>query len=517
MAQDDSVAPAVNETSATEDLRLAKADDTAKPAKTPSIMGILWVAFLCSFVDFLGMSISIPILPYYTLELAWDESTTICPSCPQDASTTDFAVEGRCGEIEGCGTAIDVGLCASAFYGGQIIGNLVMSRLSDRVGRKIIVMISLSCSALGFLWCGLAPNLYHLYLARTFSGIAGGTLPVVQAMVLDVTGDPRERPKYFGIAGACLGMAFFIGPGVGAVIATVFTKQAALFAPAIIGFVVIIVGIFRIHETRPGGGVCGAQSTAAAAVYDQGAAAFAAEMAAITGGAPPPAAAANPKLPRTVYACAGAMMLAGFIFTAMTSMTALTWPISYNVGPTALGMFLTAYGAIGIFNNVVMIKWIIGKIGAEKLALAVSLLLGVGITTYTFIDLLKPGDMVLFVFYLIFFELFIGCPFDMHMPTLITIAGNAVGPENRGKATGLVAAAMSCGFALCPLAAGPLFTSDILRIEHKYGSFSHLMWVICGCLSLVEFAVLISVVGCGNTDGSSGSKRLSARTIAAGA
>jgi len=480
-----------------------KAKDGVDAADVPSIFSVLWVALLCVFVDFLGLAISIPLLPYYTLELPWDASTQ-CPSCPQDASVTDFSIEGRCGEVEGCGTALDVGLCMSAFYGGQIVGNLFMSWLSDRVGRKVIIMISLAGSALGYLGCGLAPNLYWLYTARTFTGIAGGTLPVVQAMILDVTGDPRERPKYFGIAGACLGLAFMVGPGLGAGFAVLINKQAGLMSPAIIALSVIIVGFFRIHETRPTGGMCGPRSAAAAAVHDDGAAKFGAFLASLPAGpsSGPPAAkgSSDKSLPKTVYACAMAMALASFSFTSMTSMTALSWPIAYNLGPGELGIFLTVVGALGIINNVVVIKFLAAKIGSERVVLIASLVLGFGISSYTFIDLADPGNTLIFIPYLFFFFLCICVPWDMHMPNLITIAGNAVPPHLRGRTTGLVASGMSFGFALCPLAAGPLFGSDVLRLEHEYGSFSHIIWIICGVVSVVEFILLAVVVGCGRKE-----------------
>lgn len=469
--------------------------DASVSNKPPSVFGILGVAFLCVFVDFLGLSISIPILPFYILELPWDEKTT-CPSfCPQDAATTNFAVEGRCGEVDGCGTAMDVGFCASAFYGGQILGNLMMSWLTDRIGRKPIVMASLVGSALGYLWCGLAPNLYHMYLGRLFTGMAGGTLPVVQAMILDVTGDPRERPKYFGIAGSMLGMAFMVGPGLGAGLAAGLGKQWGLCCPAIIATAVILVGIFKIHETRPKGGLCGPRSPAAATFYDASAADFDAFMKSLPQQGPPPNFKAG--LPRIVYACAAAMALGAFSFTAMTSMTALTWPLAYNRGANELGVFLTFVGAIGIFNNVVVIRKVIAKIGPEKTILIAASVLGVGISCYTFIDLLAPGNEWLFIPYLLFFTFCICVPWDFHMSTLITIAGNHVPPHLRGKTTGLVAAGMSTGFALCPLVSGVLFRSDILRVDHEYGSFSHSMWLICGVLNIVEFCVLAQFAGFG--------------------
>ena len=134
--------------------------------------------------------------------------------------------------------------------------------------------------------------------------------------------------------------------------------------------------------------------------------------------------------------------------------------------------------------------------------LIVSILLGLGISLYTFIDLLDPGNGNLFWLYAVFFLCFISVPYSYHMPVLVNIAGESVPPQLRGKATGLVAASMSLGFAVCPIVSGPLFRSEALRLEHAYGSFSHIMWVICGFVNLIEFVVLWRWVGCGRDQGS---------------
>lgn len=507
------------------------------PTKPPSAVALLWPALLCLFIDYLGVAIAIPVLPYFVLEIPWDTST-VCPQCPQDAFTTNFTATSRCGEVTGCGRPMDVGFALTAFYAGQIIGNLVMSALSDRVGRKPIIMASLLGSSLGYTWCGLAPTLTHLYLGRVFSGIAGGTMPVVQAMVLDTIGDPRERPKYFGIAGAMLGVAFAVGPALGAVVTALIGKRAALFAPAILASIACAVGSMNIRETRVGGGICGARDAKVDRLYAQGAATFGSAMQAAQGGGAPSSGGgasgagnlpAPTALPRAVFACAASMTLAAFSFTGMTSVTALTWPPAFNFGAEELGVFLAIGGLISAVVNIVFVKRTVARFGAEKTVLVCAVVLGVGVALYTFIDLLAPGSSacaskklsrlaaallpllcshelhrvgvstagVLFL-YFPYFVLVIWVPWTFHMPCLVSIAGERAPATMRGKATGLVAAGMSLGFALCPLAAGPVFESNVLRIEHAYGSFSHLMFVICGLVNFpVEFGVLLRFVGLG--------------------
>ena len=77
-----------------------------------------------------------------------------------------------------------------------------MGRVSDKIGRKPIIMLSLLMSAVGYLLCGISQTLGEIYVYRLFSGLAGGTMPVAISMILDTVQDPAERPKFFGLAGA---------------------------------------------------------------------------------------------------------------------------------------------------------------------------------------------------------------------------------------------------------------------------------------------------------------------------
>ena len=506
----------------------SESNEKKKEDGQPNIFKLLWPAYMCAFVDFLGAGIAIPILPYYMLELPWEDGTA-CPTCPQAPNVNITLSVGRCGEVKGCGTSIEVGLSIFFFGFGQVIGNILMSRLSDKVGRKAIIMTSLMGSALGYVWCGVATTITSLLMARLISGICGGTLPVVQAMVLDVVGDPRERAKYFGIASAMLGLGFMVGPGLGALVTFISgNKRVAFFSPVVVASICCIIGFFKIAETRPNGGICGPRKKNVDEIYEKGHQQFLAFImkgkkkggfgSGASGGgggagkkAPPSSSDGKPptvgefkksgppgggpkkkaegKLPAIVLACALAQLLAAFSFTCMTSMTGLVWMILFNFGPTELGIFLTGVGVISIVMNVCGVKRFIKMIGAPRTIAVACILQSIGIVGYTFIT---P-----FWIHAIFFVCTISVGFSLSLPTLLQIATPAVPPNLRGKATGIIAGSMSIGFTLCPLISGPLFQSDILRLTHDYGSFSHVMWLIGGCIGLIELAVLFKFVGCG--------------------
>ena len=473
--------------------------DTEEPPISPFV--VLWPAYLCAFVDFLGAGIAIPILPYFVLELGW-ETDAVCPTCPQDPSLLNATSTFVCGEVFGCGTSVEVGLSISFFAFGQVIGNMLMSRLSDKVGRKIIIMISLAASALGYVWCGLALTLPSLLAARACSGIAGGTLPVVQAIVLDTVGDPRERPKFFGLASACLGLGFMVGPALGALVNFLAgSKRAAFFSPAVVATIALTVAFFKIKETKPGGGVFGPRDPVVDAVYDQGKALFVKDMKEIarkrarsvsvesvdSAKSFDNGAVKVPVLPTIVFACAACAVAGAFIFTCMTSMTALVWLALFNFGPTELGIFLTAIGFHSIFMNVVGVKFMINKIGGPATLVFAAIFLDIGIAGFTFIDV--------FWLHAIYFVLFINVGWSLTLPTLFDIAGANVPPELRGKATGIIAGSMSLGFATCPLISGALFKVDILSVVHEYGTFSHLNFVMVGVgVGFIQMCIIVKYI-----------------------
>lgn len=444
--------------------------DTQKP--TRSVMSFLWPAYLCLFIDSLGLGVAIPILPYLALEMSWTDDG-VCPSvCPAPIVAGEV---DQCGLIEGCGTSIDVGALIGIFALGMMIGNAIMGRVSDRVGRKPVVMFSLFASSLGYVACGLAPTLGFLFAGRIFSGLAGGTLPVVQAMIMDIV-EPRERPKYFGFAGAMLGLSFMVGPGLGAGVAALLNKRMALLSPAVIAVVVLALSAFVMVETKKEGGCCGPRHPDLDALHPSHPSQQHAHG---------PAAEKGGKQDMSVvYVCALCMFLAAFTFSCMTSMLALVWMANFNFGSTELGLFLMGAGVLGLIYNIWLVKFLVSRVGAPRSLLVGSALLAVGMGAFTFID---SSPILHMLFFLATIK-----TYDFQMPFLITIVGSAVAPHMRGKATGIVASAMSLGLGLCPFLAGPLFASDVLRLQHPFGSYSHLIFLIGGGFGLLEFLVLFA-------------------------
>ncbi|GAB4488199.1 MAG: tetracycline resistance MFS efflux pump [Anaerolineales bacterium] len=142
----------------------------------------LFSVFLIVFIDLLGFSLILPLLPYYA----------------ETFGASDFVT----------------GLLVASYAAMQLIGAPLLGRLSDRYGRRPILLVSIFGTFLGFLLLGFANALWMLFASRILDGFTGGNLSVAQAYIADVT-DEKNRSKGLGLVGAAFGLGFIIGPVTG--------------------------------------------------------------------------------------------------------------------------------------------------------------------------------------------------------------------------------------------------------------------------------------------------------------
>ncbi len=102
---------------------------------------------------------------------------------------------------------------AAQFIFGPLLGNL-----SDRFGRRPLLLLAILGLALDYLLQALAPNLLWLYVGRAISGVCGASWIIANAYIADITA-PEERAKYFGLLGAAFGLGFVLGPAIGGILA----------------------------------------------------------------------------------------------------------------------------------------------------------------------------------------------------------------------------------------------------------------------------------------------------------
>jgi len=144
--------------------------------------GSLGTLFLTIFLDLLGFGLVIPFLPGIARRLG----------------ASDFVAT----------------LPGAVFSVAQFVFIPIWGRLSDRVGRRPVLLWSIAASAMGMAVLGLAPDLTWLFIARIWSGIATGNIAVAQAYIADVT-TPEKRARGMAIIGIAFGLGFIFGPFIG--------------------------------------------------------------------------------------------------------------------------------------------------------------------------------------------------------------------------------------------------------------------------------------------------------------
>jgi multidrug resistance protein len=141
------------------------------------------------------------------------------------------------------------GLLVASFSIAQLVFSPITGRLSDRVGRKPVIIMSLVGTAVGSLLTGLAGSLWLLFLARIIDGASGASVSVAQAAVTDVA-PPEDRARLLGLLGAAFGAGFALGPAIGGIAALVSHRLPFFIAAAIAG-VNALVAVKRLPETHP--------------------------------------------------------------------------------------------------------------------------------------------------------------------------------------------------------------------------------------------------------------------------
>lgn len=140
----------------------------------------------------------------------------------------------------------------AVFSAAQLLFSPIWGRVSDRVGRKPVLILSLAGTAVGSLITGLAGSLWILFLGRIIDGISGASVSVAQASVADVA-PPDQRARLLGLLGAAFGLGFVAGPALGALAALGGPRLPFVLAAVIAG-VNAVAALRRLPETHPSPG-----------------------------------------------------------------------------------------------------------------------------------------------------------------------------------------------------------------------------------------------------------------------
>jgi multidrug resistance protein len=146
-------------------------------------------------------------------------------------------------------SAAVVGLLVASFSAAQFVASPILGRLSDRRGRRPLIIASLVGTAVGSLLTGLAGSLTLLFVGRIVDGASGASVVVARAAAADIA-EPEDRARLFGLLGAALGLGFVLGPALGG-LAAVVDHRLPFFVAAAIAATNAVVAFFRLPETRP--------------------------------------------------------------------------------------------------------------------------------------------------------------------------------------------------------------------------------------------------------------------------
>ena len=154
---------------------------------------------------------------------------------------------GRYAERYGA-SGLEVGLLFASFSLAQFVCSPLLGRLSDVVGRKPVIVVSLVGTAIGSFVTGVGGALWVLFLGRVLDGASGASVAVAQGAITDVA-TPEERPRLLGLLGAAFGVGFVVGPALGG-LASLGGEHVPFFVAAAIALANAVAALVRLPETR---------------------------------------------------------------------------------------------------------------------------------------------------------------------------------------------------------------------------------------------------------------------------
>ena len=173
------------------------------------------IIFLTLFVNLVGFGIIIPLLPFYAQTFG--------------------------------ASPLVIGLLFASFSLSQLVASPVLGDLSDRWGRRPVLIFSLLGTVVSFAMLAVANSLFMLFAARIVDGLSGGNITTARAYIADITTE-ENRAKAFGLLGAAFGLGFIVGPGLGAAFSHI-SYTAPIWAAAVITVVATALAFFWLPET----------------------------------------------------------------------------------------------------------------------------------------------------------------------------------------------------------------------------------------------------------------------------
>lgn len=346
------------------------------------------VLFLTVFLDLLGFGIVIPILQLYALTLH--------------------------------ATDVETGVLLAIYSMMQLLFAPVWGRLSDRVGRRPVLLLSIFGSCASQLGYALSPSFGFLVLSRALAGVCGANIPAAQAYVADIT-DERSRAGALGVLGAAFGLGFVIGPVVGGELGHV-SARLPFFAASALAALNFVLAFLLLREPRS------ASQRAHAAVLSRAA------LRRVLG---------QPRLRRLLVL----FLLVTFGFSNMEGIFALFCARRFGYDQQQVGRLFTLVGVVMVVIQGGVVRKLAPRWGERRLVFLGIGLMGLGLCVMAAAHAVPP---------LLCGLVLLAAGSGLHSPSLSSLISRTAGAQ-QGSVLGVSQSLGALGRILGPLSATSVF------------------------------------------------------------
>jgi DHA1 family tetracycline resistance protein-like MFS transporter len=388
----------------------------------------LFPIFMIVFVDVLGLGITIPVLPLF--------------------AKNDLGASAQL-----------ITALTSVYFAATLLAGPILGRLSDRYGRRPVLIASQAGTLTSLLLTGSALSIGWIYVARLIDGFTGGNISVAQAYLSDIT-EERNRARGLGIVNAAFSAGFIFGPAFGGLLAAWFGPRVPFFAAAGFSLLTVLLTIFFLPESLPSEKRNREQPITPATPF--------LELARLPGEM-----SRSPSL-RLLLGISFGINLAFFAFQTIYALwferTALAG-FPQTVIQQTIAIVLTAVGVFGVIAQ----GWLVGpavkRFGERHLVVFGNLARGLGMVLLSIFPFLVTAIAAVPL-------LAIGG--SMGLPALIALLTYTAPPTQRGRVIGLNQVMASLGNIAGPLISGFLFDNVGPNVAMGFAGAATVLTIVLG-------------------------------------
>lgn len=375
----------------------------SQPEPTPAPEGKAWLfALVTAFLSTMGVGIISPVVPFLVQPYLSDTNTL----------------------------ALVVGLLTSSYAICQFIAAPSLGALSDRYGRRPVLLVCLLGSVAGYLLFGIGGALWLLFLGRIIDGLTGGTISTLFAYVADIT-PPAQRGQYFGKIGAATGVGFICGPLIGGLAAR-FGYAMPLYVGAALTLANMIWGYFFMPESLDASRRAQDVSRTQLNPFKQLSSVLALE--------------------RLRWLLA-AVFLHGVPFAVLASNFALLAKDTLSWQPETIGALLFAFGVQDALTQGVFVQRLLPRFGEAKVAMGGMLLEVIGYALIA-VSASRASASLLVAGFVVF-----GFGESSFGPSMGGLISRMVGPREQGRVQGSNQSLQALARMAGPILGGQLYVS----------------------------------------------------------